>query len=123
LRFGYTFAKKERQMIRRLKDAALSKGSRTAVNSLMKEYGRMLKLDLDSARKCISMEVMLEGEKEPLHIDISRYELTEEEGRHTLKVYGIKTSRTWINTFAAAYLEGKAFEIPAEYARLLKVVV
>jgi hypothetical protein len=112
-----------RQVIRKLKDAALSKGSRTAVNSLMKEYGRMLKLDLDSATKRISMEVMLEGEKEVLHIDISRYELTEEAGRYFLKVYGVETSRAWINTFAAAYLEGRAVEIPAEYARLLKVIV
>jgi hypothetical protein len=110
-------------VIGKLKDAVLSKGSKTAANSLMKEYGRMLRLDLDSAKKCISMEVMLEGEAEPLHINISCYELSEEEGEYFLKLYGVETSRTWINTFAAAYLEGKAFKIPAEYAKFLKVVV
>jgi hypothetical protein len=110
-------------MIRKIKDSALSKGAKAAVNMQIKEYGRMLKLDLDSKTKSIVLEVMLEGETEPLQVEVSRYELREENGKYLLKLFGIKTSRTWINTLAVHYLEGKAFNIPAEYARLLKVVV
>ncbi|AKF25142.1 hypothetical protein YH65_06855 [Sulfurovum lithotrophicum] len=110
-------------MLKKVKDAALSKGAKIAINAYIKEYGKMLKLNLDSKNKSITLEVLLEGEKEPLAVDVRRYELTEENGRHLLKIYGIHTSRAWINTVGASYLEGKAFEIPEEYAKMLKVIV
>jgi len=106
-----------------MKDAALSKGAKAAINSYIKEYGKMLKLNLDSKNKSIDLEVLLEGETEPLSVNVQRYELTEENGKHLLKIYGIQTSRSWINTVAGSYLEGKSFEIPAEYAKMLKVIV
>jgi hypothetical protein len=115
--------KRGEEMIRKLKDSALSKGTKTAINTQIKEFGRMLKFDLDSHTKSISLEVMLEGEKEPLEVEVARYELEEEGGRYLLRLYGVKTSRAWINTLAVRYLEGKAFEIPAEYAKVLKVVI
>ena len=105
------------------KDTALSKGAQLAINTYIKEYGEMLKFNLDSKIKSIDMEVMLEGEKEPLSIYIERYEITETNGEYKMRVYGISTSREWINTVASTYLEGKAFDIPAEYAKLLKVVI
>ena len=110
-------------MFGRMKDAALSKSAKAALNSYMKEYGRMLKLELDSKSKKVMLEVMLEGEKEPLQVELERYELTEEGGKHYLKAYGIHTSRAWINTVAATYLEGKAFEVPPQYVQMLKLVV
>ena len=83
----------------------------------------MLKLNLDSKEKSIELEVMLDGEKEPLTVKVDNYTLDEEQGRFFLKIYGVQTSRAWINTIASSYLEGKSFEIPAEYAKMLKVIV
>ena len=105
------------------KDTVLSKGIKIAINNQIKEYGKMLKLNLDSNNKSIEMEVMLEGEKEPLTVNVQKYEMTQEGKKHFLKIQGVKTSRAWINTVASSYLEGKTFEIPAEYANMLKVVV
>jgi len=106
-----------------MKDAALSKGAKIAINSQVKEYGKMLKLNLDSTQKSIEIEVMLDGEHEPLKVHVRNYELAQEIDKHLLKVHGVTTSRAWINTVASSYLEGKVFEIPAEYAKMLKVVV
>jgi hypothetical protein len=110
-------------MLKKMKDAALSKGAKIAINNQIKEYGKMLKLNLDSEKKSIEMEVMLEGEKESLTVNVQRYEMTQQGDKHFLKIQGVKTSRTWINTVASSYLEGKTFEIPAEYAKMLKVVI
>ena len=106
-----------------MKDAALSKGIRIAINSQIKEYGSMLKLNLNSQEKSIDIEVLLEGESEPLSVHIGKYELAEEHGVHFLKIHDVLTSRAWINTVASNYLEGKKFEIPPEYARMLKIIV
>lgn len=110
-------------MFSKVKDTALSKGATIAINSQIKEYGKMLKLDLDSKNKSIEMEVMLDGEAEPLRIYVKSYEMTQDGEQHFLKVNGVRTSRAWINVIASSYLEGKQFEIPAEYAKMLKVVI
>ena len=110
-------------MFRKMKDATLSKGVKIAINRKVKEYGKMLKLNLDSKQKSIEIEVMLDGENEPLHVKVNHYKLIEENGRHYLVAEDIVTSRAWINTVASQYLHGQKFEIPEEYAKLLKVVV
>jgi hypothetical protein len=110
-------------MFKKMKDKAVSKGAKAAINTQIKEYGEMLKFNLNSADKSIEVEVMLEGEKEPLSVKVDRYEMIQENGKYYVKIYGVQTSRAWINTVASTYLEGKAFEIPAEYAKLLKVVM
>lgn len=111
------------ETVKKIKDTALSKALLIALNTQIKEYGKMLKLTLDSTRKSIEMEVMLDGEHEPLKVHVRNYELSQKDGKHFFKVRGVTTSRTWINTVAASYLEGKAFELSSEYAKMLKVIV
>ena len=110
-------------MIKNIKDIALSKGIKIAINNQIKEYGKMLKFNLNSEQKSIDMELMLDGEKEPLTVNIKSYKLREESGKYFLEIHGINTSRAWINTVASSFLEGKTFEIPAKYAKMLKVVI
>jgi len=110
-------------MIQKMKDTALSHGARITINTQMKDYGKVQKLDLNSKQKSIDLEVMLDGEVEVLSVHIDNYELTETDGFHQLKVSGITTSRAWINTVASSYLEGKAFDITEEYAKMLKSVL
>lgn len=82
----------------------------------------MLKFNVDSKTKSVELEVLLEGEVEPLKVHVQRYVMTEERGQHFVEVQGVTTSRAWINTLVAPRLEGKRFEIPAEYAKMLKLV-
>ena len=96
-----------------MKDAALSKGAKIAINNQIKEYGEMLKLNLDSEKKSIEMEVMLEGEKEPLTVTVEKYAMTQEGEKHFLKIQGVKTSRAWINTVASSYSAGISKVFPS----------
>ncbi len=90
-------------------------------NYKIREYGKMLRFNLDTKSKKIHLEIMLEGEKEALKVDIGRYEVNSDATE--VKFYEIETSRTWITKMAENYLDGKPFEIPREYAKLLKIVV
>ena len=110
-------------MLQKMKDVALSHSVRIAINTQMKDYGKVQKLDLNSKQKSIDLKVMLDGEVESLSVYIENYELTKMDGIHQLKVSGITTSRAWINTVASSYLEGKAFDITEEYAKMLKSVL
>ena len=83
----------------------------------------MVKFNLDSKTKSIALEVMLDGEVEPLRISVNKYEITEASGKHYVEIHDVVTSRAWINTLIKQYLNNKKFELPNEYVSLLKMVV
>ena len=110
-------------MFKRAKDALLSSGARKFMDSQIQEYGKVLKFNLDSKEKSMELEVMLEGEKEPLHVKINHYELQKEDEKDYITIKDVVTSRTWINTVASQYIEGKKFEVPSGYASVLKMMI
>ena len=106
-----------------MKDKALSQGAKIAINKHIEAYGKVQKLNLDSKKKSIDLEVILAGEIEALSVHINNYELIEINGHHQLKVNGVTTSRSWVNTLIASYLEGKSLDVPVEYVKMLKAVI
>ena len=110
-------------MFQKMKDTALSKGVQMAINTQIEAYGKVQSLYLDSQKKSIEMEILLEGELEVLKVYVDRYELTEIDCRHQLKVNGVTTSRAWINTLTSNYLKGRILDIPNEYAKILQTVI
>ena len=110
-------------MFRGLKDKALSKSLEVAINFKIKEYGEMLKLNLDSQNKTIEFTIILKGEKEALEVFINNYEISEEEGKYYLYAKDIKTSREWINIVAENYLKGEKVELPEKIAKTLQILV
>jgi hypothetical protein len=109
--------------LRKLKDKTLSAGLMAYLNTQYKEIGAMLKLDIDSASKRIYLQTLLEGENEPIDVTIGRYELKEEGGNYTLALHDVKISRPWMQKLLADQLEGRAFPIPSEYAKMMGVVL
>ena len=106
------------------KDKAVSVAVQTALNYKIEEFGKMLKFNLDSKTKTIELEIMLKGESEPLHVKVNEYVLSQEDdNNYYLEAKNIVTSREWINTIASQYLSNQKFEIPSEYAKILKMVV
>ena len=105
------------------KDKTLSLGVKQAINYKLKDIGEMRHFTLDSQKRTIELEIMLDGEKEPLHVNVQHYEITQVGEKHYLVAKDITTSRRWINVMAAQYLSGQKFEIPSEYAAMLKLVV
>ena len=110
-------------MFRGLKDKALAKSVELAINLKIKEYGEMLKLNLDSKNKTIEFEIMLKGEKEPLTVFVNNYEISEENGKYFLYAKDIKTSREWINVVAENYLKGEKIELPEKIAKTLQILI
>jgi len=107
-------------MFNKAKDLAISKAAQVALNRYISDFGKLLSLRLDSKHKSIALEIMLDGESEPLSVSIAHYKLYEEKGHFRLSVRGITTSRRWLDTVAASYLEGKTFEVPDAYAKIAK---
>lgn len=110
-------------MFQKLKDKTISAGISVAFDYKIKEFGEVLKFNLDSKNKTIELEVMLDGEREPLSVHIDNYELQEIDGKCYLVVQNLTTSRKWINVVASQYLNGQKIEVPQEYAKMLELVI
>ena len=106
-------------MFNKMKDMALSKTAKIAINSKIKDYGEVLDIKLDTKNHSIELETLLKGEVEPLTVSIGKYTLKEDE----ITISGINTSREWINTLAKSYFEEKSFKVPKEYIYILEKIV
>jgi len=110
-------------MFKSLKDKVLSKSLATLINFKIKEYGEMLKLNLDSKNKIIDFEIMLKGEKEPLKVFVSNYAINEENGKYYLYAEDIKTSREWINIVIENYLTAQKIELTEKIVKILQILI
>ena len=110
-------------LLGKAKDTILAKATQIAVNSQMKKFGKMLNLTLNSKAKNIDLEVMLDGEYEPLSIYIRNYEIVEDNDKHFIKIQNIVTSRAWIDEAVVPRLEGRTFELPSKYIKLIKMAI
>ncbi len=68
---------------------------------LIKEYGQMIKLEIDPTTKTMSLEVLLKGEPEPVHVHIGRYECVSNNGNSCLTLKDVTTSKDWMNVLVA----------------------
>ena len=110
-------------MFNKIKDKSISLALEQAINYKLKDIGKLVALNLNSKDKVIELEVLLEDEKESLHVKINSYEIAKEDGEHFLVVKDVSTSRAWINKIALKYLKSRHIKIPKEYASIVKMLV
>ena len=89
------------------------------VEGYVRKYGRIENIVIDSSRKIVEAEILLNGEAESMTIRISRYEIIREEGHHKIVARGVSASREWIDAIARDFLEGRAIRIPSSIAKVL----
>ena len=83
-----------------------------------------MNLQIDKKQKTASLELELEGEKEPISIKVGRYEIAQEAGNTVVKLSGIQTSRAWITVLAKMWeLKGGTVPIPKEAEPIVQVLL
>ena len=72
---------------------------RAEVNKgLLKKYGKLTKLEINSENKVIKADMELKGEKETVQITLSNYQIIEQEGAYPVIELGtIEVSREWLD--------------------------
>ena len=96
------------------KDWLIQKAAVAMLNqAVIKPYGTITDLKLDTGRRSIEAEVELKGESAPVRVHIREYEIVEENGTPYLVIKDVSTSREWLTTLAQNYAIGRRFEIPA----------
>ena len=106
------------------KDWLVEKTGTAMLNqSVLKPYGTLTQLKLDTTAHSIDAEVELNGEAEPVQIQIHEYELREEGGRLYFVIKEISTSREWLTALARDFAVDRKFEVPASVRKYLPMIL
>jgi len=106
------------------KDALISQGAKARLNHLLRKYGTMLDLKLNTADRSLSVSLHLKGEESPIHISVREYTLITKDGRTFVEIDGskIETSREWLTTLVQDRLGRQTFPVPENLARFIPLL-
>lgn len=82
--------------------------------TVLKPYGKMLNLSIDSKEKTLSCTILPKGETEPIRIDIMRYAIESDGDKKVLVIEEIQVSREWMDVIAKKVASGA--RVPLEGA-------
>jgi hypothetical protein len=111
-----------RAFLRRSKDATLAFTTRVAVNSRLKGIGEMTELSIDTKKRRVRLRVELVGEAEPIEVEITKYNLENNDSGARLTIEEATASREWLAVALREFVVGRTIEIPAKAGALLKLL-
>jgi len=101
-----------RSLLTRAKDAALQKAIRAFLKPKLQRYGELKDFTLDTAAKRVTARVLLHGESTPLAVTEAHYRLERDSGQWFVVIYGIKTSKPWVQHLLEDYFPQLRFKVP-----------
>jgi len=113
------------RLLRRMgaKDWLIEKTAVAMLNqSVLKPYGTLARMKLDTAARSIDAELELKGETQRVRIQVNEYELLEESGRSFFVIKSILTSREWLTALARDFAVGRKFEVPESVRSFLPMI-
>ena len=115
-------AKGVRGFLHRSKDATLAFTARIAINRRLNSIGEMTELSIDTKNKRICLRLELIGEKEPVEVEILRYNLKTEGDTTFIIIEEATASREWLTAALREFVVGQNITIPPKAAALLKLL-
>jgi hypothetical protein len=105
------------------KDWLIEKAGMAMLNqAVLKPYGAMTTLKLDTTARTIEAELELKGETQTVRLHVREYELREEGGRMVIVFKDVHTSREWLTTLARDFVMNKPFKVPESVAKFLPMI-
>lgn len=96
-----------------LKDSFTSSAAKSLIAARLDRYGKLTDLRIRSRERTISVELVLEGELQPVTIHIGRYRITGSNSDHTLVIENISASRQWLQNLLEDVVVEKPFPVPS----------
>jgi hypothetical protein len=114
---------KLKDWIQTQKDNSVSLIAEKMLRKQLEPYGRLVGFSLNSRENRASVKVLLNGEVEPITVDIQQYILSRDASGSYVTVSSARASREWITTLLHHFLIGKRIDIPEKYAGYAKMLL
>ena len=105
------------------KDWLIEKAGMALLNqAVLKPYGTLTRLKLDTAARTIEADLELNGETQPVNVQVREYELREKDGGATVVIKDIHTSREWLTTLMKNFVVDREFTLPDSVKKFLPML-
>ena len=105
------------------KDWLIEKAGMALLNqAVLKPYGTLTRLKFDTTARTIEADVELNGETQPVNLQVREYELREADGRATVVLKDIHTSREWLTTLMKNFVVDREFNLPDSVKKFLPML-
>lgn len=91
--------------------------------TLARGYGKVLKLEFDPKTRSLKASVLLEGESEPIDLEIGKFEMIVRDGTGQILLSEIKTSRPWMTTLCSRLLENRPIKVDPAVCSCLSLIL
>ena len=106
------------------KDWLVEKAGMAMLNqAVLKPYGTITKLKLDTTARSLDAELELKGEMQPVRLHVQEFEIREAEDRAFIIIRKIETSREWLTTAARDFVVDREFELPDSVKKFLPMIL
>ena len=106
------------------KDWVVEKAAAAMLNqAVMKPYGTLTRLKLDTTARTIEAELELKGETQPVILQVQAFEIIEEGAEAYFLIKGMTTSREWLTALARDHVVDRKFKIPASVRAYLPMIL
>src|SRR5215472_16554029 len=119
---GGSATKGVRDFLHRSKDATLAFTARVVINRRLNSIGEMTELSIDTKKKRIQVRLDLVGEKEPIEVEVLRYNLKKEGETTYITTEEATASREWLSLALREFIVGQDIAIPPKAAALLTLL-
>ena len=106
-------------MFNAAKDAIASQAARSYVNGLIKRYGEVRELKIDSRAKTVARVCELKGEPEPVVIHVEAYRIVAEGELRFVEIAACSCSRVWLQNLLEDQVCGRRLKLPSWAAAAL----
>lgn len=96
-----------------IKDSLTSSAAKSFIASRITRYGKLTELRIRSRERTILADILLEGEDEPLRIEVVRYRIVTKNGEPMLTVEAVRASRPWLHNLLEDLLVGRELPVPS----------
>jgi hypothetical protein len=106
-------------MFNAAKDAIASEAAKRYVNNVIARYGKVDGLKIDSRNKTMWLTCLLEGEAQPITVNVGQYVIESEGPKRKVKILECTCSRPWVQSLLQDFVKDRPIELPAWAASAL----
>jgi hypothetical protein len=107
-------------LLSRAKDAALERAAILFLSPLVKRYGKIRRIGIDTEKKEVSGEIQLHGDVVPLELYSAQYNVVERDGDSYLVLSSFKLGKEWIQNLSDDLMPQYTVKIPGFMRPLLE---
>ncbi len=100
------------------KDKVISLVLKGKLDEIIRDFGEVKALSVNTNEKVIAARIALKGESTPFEVLLRNYRFRRDNGKYFFMFDDLGTSREWVNVVLSKVLKAKQFEVPSQYAEI-----